>query len=56
MSAKYCKNTRCSGMKDGKPCAVADNCDLFIWDIERQKGEKKEVSKDDGLHKTRKTD
>ena len=37
MSAKYCKHVKCSGMKDGKPCAVADDCPFFKWDIEKQK-------------------
>ena len=45
MGAKYCKHVKCSGMKDGNPCAVADECPLFQWDIERQKGEKKEESR-----------
>ena len=48
MGAKYCIHTRCNGMKGGEPCAVADDCPMFKWDIERQKGEKKEEGKDDG--------
>ena len=49
MSAKYCKNVRCSENK-GKPCAVADDCPFFKWDIEKQKGETpKEEKKDGGL-------
>lgn len=39
MSAKYCKEKRCSENK-GKPCAVADDCPMFKWDIERQLGKK----------------
>ena len=40
MSAKYCIHTRCTGMQDGKPCAVADECPMFKWDIKRQLGKK----------------
>lgn len=36
MSAKYCK-TKCSG-NDGRPCEVADDCFLFVWDVARSKG------------------
>lgn len=55
MGAKYCKNTRCSGAKDGEPCAVADDCPFFKWDIEKQlgkkpkEGERKDHKNDGGL-------
>lgn len=53
MSAKYCKVKRCSENK-GKPCAVADDCPFFKWDIEKQQqmmfGKEK---KDDGRNKNR---
>ena len=38
MSARYCKNLRCSGARTGKPCAAASDCDMFLWDIEKEKG------------------
>lgn len=37
MSAKYCKEKRCQA-NDGTPCKVADDCDFFKWDIDRQLG------------------
>lgn len=37
MSAKYCKEYKC-GANNGTPCSTADDCFLFKWDIERQKG------------------
>ena len=39
MGAKYCKNDRCSGKKD-KPCPSADDCHFFMWDIDRERGQK----------------
>lgn len=39
MGAKYCKNMRCSGRKD-KPCPSADDCHFFIWDIDKERGQK----------------
>lgn len=44
MGAKYCKNVRCSEAKGGKPCAVADECPMFLWDITREKGYKTQKS------------
>ncbi len=49
MSAKYCREYKC-GANDGRPCTAADDCFLFKWDIERQKGicrktEKRTVNK-----------
>ncbi len=32
MLAKYCKNKGCSENK-GEPCALADHCWLFQWDV-----------------------
>lgn len=43
MGAKYCKNVRCSEAKGGKPCAVADECPMFLWDVGREKGNKPAV-------------
>lgn len=40
MSARYCKNMRCSGARTGKPCSAASSCDMFLWDIEKEKGNK----------------
>lgn len=40
MSAKYCKNFRCSDARMGKPCSAADECRMFQWDIDREKGDK----------------
>ena len=37
---KYCKELRCSG-NDGSPCALADNCFMFKWDIEKETGHKR---------------
>ncbi len=48
MGAKFCKEYRCSENK-GKPCTAADDCPMFVWDIERQKGEKKEGKSDERL-------
>ena len=39
MSAKYCKEYRCES-NNGKPCAAADDCFLFKWDIDRERGNK----------------
>lgn len=39
MSAKYCKELRCSS-NNGKPCTAADDCFLFKWDIDRETGKK----------------
>ena len=39
MSAKYCKEYRCEA-NNGKPCAAADDCFLFKWDIDRENGNK----------------
>jgi hypothetical protein len=36
MAAKYCLVKGCSE-NNGKPCAVADDCPFFKWDIEKQK-------------------
>jgi hypothetical protein len=36
MGAKYCLVKGCSE-NNGKPCAVADDCPFFKWDIEKQK-------------------
>lgn len=44
MGAKYCKNVRCSEAKNGKPCAVADECPMFLWDITREKWYKTQKS------------
>ena len=40
MGAKYCRNLRCPDASKGKPCTAADNCFLFIWDVDREKGDK----------------
>lgn len=40
MGAKYCKNLRCSDARIGKACGSADECPMFQWDIEREKGDK----------------
>lgn len=40
MGAKYCKHIRCSGMQGGGPCKSADECQLFQWDIDKEKGNK----------------
>lgn len=40
MSAKYCKEYRCTG-NTGKPCISADDCWLFQWDVERERGYKR---------------
>ena len=34
MAAKFCKNSRCSGVK-GNPCPSSDDCIWFIWDVDR---------------------
>ena len=47
MSVLYCKNMRCSEAQKGKPCTAAHDCDFFIWDIEKQKGEKPTDEKND---------
>lgn len=39
MAAKYCKEHRCQ-LNDGNPCKAADDCFLFKWDIDREKGNK----------------
>ena len=39
MAAKYCKEYRCEA-NNGKPCAAADDCFLFKWDIDRENGNK----------------
>ena len=39
MGAKYCKEYRCTANK-GKPCAAAEECFLFRWDVERERGNK----------------
>ena len=39
MGAKYCKEFRCSA-NDRKPCRSADDCWLFKWDIDRERGKK----------------
>ncbi len=39
MGTKYCKRKGCSEASKG-PCSAADNCHLFEWDIEREKGNK----------------
>ena len=43
MGAKYCRNLRCPDASKG-PCTAADNCFLFIWDVDREKGDKKTSS------------
>ena len=40
MSAKYCKEYRCSDARRNKPCNTADECPMFKWDIDREKGDK----------------
>lgn len=42
MSAKYCKELRCGG-NSSEPCALADTCFLFKWDIERETGGKSSI-------------
>lgn len=37
--ARYCKEYRC-GTNNGSPCAAADGCFLFKWDVDREKGDK----------------
>ena len=40
MSAKYCKQWRCSEARKGKPCNSFDNCGMAVWDIDKEKGQK----------------
>lgn len=37
MNGRYCKNERCSEARKGIPCTAYDTCELFIWDILREK-------------------
>lgn len=39
MAAKFCRNDRCSRKKD-TPCPSSDDCNFFIWDIDRQLNKK----------------
>lgn len=40
MNGRYCKNMRCSEARKGKPCTAYEHCDMFLWDIEKEKGNK----------------
>ena len=40
MASKYCKEYRCEA-NNGLPCSAADNCFLFKWDVDKEKGYKK---------------
>ena len=42
MGAKYCKNERCTESKKGV-CVTADSCAFFLWDIDREKGDKQPI-------------
>lgn len=37
MNGRYCKNERCSEARKGIPCTAYDTCEIFIWDILREK-------------------
>lgn len=39
MGARYCKEYRCSANK-GEPCSSAEECFLFRWDVEKERGDK----------------
>ena len=41
MGAKYCKRMACSEARKGVPCSSADECPLFEWAIDKERGYKK---------------
>lgn len=36
-NGRYCKNMRCSEARKGKPCTAYEHCEMFKWDIEKEK-------------------
>lgn len=50
MLAKYCKNKGCSENK-GEPCALADHCWLFQWDVSAKNAAVGLVNESDGKEK-----